>query len=82
MDSVDMADDMTWDPILRRIYVTGSKGISIFKQQTKDSYVQLSRMSTIGGKTSIYVPQLKQFYVVHPKSETDIASLLIYQVNP
>lgn len=82
MDSVDMADDMTWDPTLHRIYVTGSKGISIFKQQTKDNYVQLSQMATIGGKTSIYVPQLKQFYVVHPKSDTDIASLLIYRVNP
>jgi DNA-binding beta-propeller fold protein YncE len=82
MDCVDVADDMTWDPITRRIYVTGSQGISIFKQQTKDSYSQLSKMETIGGKTSLYVPELKQFYIIHPKSDTDIASLLLYRVNP
>jgi DNA-binding beta-propeller fold protein YncE len=82
MDCVDMADDMTLEPLMQRIYVTGSQGISVFTQQTNDSYAQLSRMSTIGGKTSIYVPQLKQFYIVHPKSDTDSASLLIYRVNP
>jgi hypothetical protein len=82
MDCVDMADDMTWDPLTQRIYVTGSQGVSIFTQQDKDTYVQLSRMTTIGGKTSIYVSPLKQFYIVHPKSDTDGASLLIYQVNP
>jgi DNA-binding beta-propeller fold protein YncE len=81
LDSVDMADDMTWDPTSHRIYVTGSQGISIFTQKTKDSYVPLSRMATVGGKTSIYVPQLRQFYVVHPKNETEGASLLIYRVN-
>jgi 6-phosphogluconolactonase (cycloisomerase 2 family) len=82
MDSVDMADDMTWDPESHRIYVTGSQGISIFKQQSKDAYTQLSRMTTIGGKTSIFVPQLKQFYVVHPKNDVEGASLLIYRANP
>jgi hypothetical protein len=82
LDSVDMADDMTWDATSHLIYVTGAKGISIFKQQSKDNYVPWSLMSTIGGKTSLYVPQLKQLYVAHPKSDTDQASLLIYRVNP
>jgi DNA-binding beta-propeller fold protein YncE len=82
MDCVDMADDLTWDSALRRIYVTGSQGISIFHQDSKDTYTQLSQMNTIGGKTSIYVPELKQFYVVHPKAATGNAALLIYRVNP
>lgn len=82
MDCVDIADDLTWDPVLHRIYVTGSHGISIFHQNTKDAYSLLSRMETIGGKTSIYVPELKQFYVAHPKAGAEDASLLIYRVNP
>jgi DNA-binding beta-propeller fold protein YncE len=82
MDCVDMADDLTWEPVLHRIYVTGSHGISVFHQSAKDTYTQLSRMETIGGKTSIYVPELKQFYVMHPKAGADVASLLIYRVNP
>ena len=82
MDCVDMADDLTWDSTLHRIYVTGSQGISIFHQDTKGTYTQLSQMKTIGGKTSIYVPELKRFYVVHPKAATGNASLLLYRVNP
>ena len=82
MDCVDMADDLTWDPVLHRVYVTGSHGISVFHQDSKDTYTQLSQMKTIGGKTSIYVPELKKFYVVHPKAATGDAALLIYRVNP
>jgi DNA-binding beta-propeller fold protein YncE len=82
MDCIDMADDLTWDSVLHRIYVTGSQGISIFHQDPKDTYSQLSQMKTIGGKTSMYVPELKQFYVVHPKAATGNASLLVYRVNP
>ena len=81
-DCVEIADDMTWDPTLRRIYITGSQGVSIFKQQTKDHYTQVIQMPTNGGKTSIYVPELKQFYIVHPKTTIDNAGLLVYRVNP
>lgn len=81
LDCVDMADDLTWDPELHRIYVTGAHGISIFRQSTKDTYTPLSRMETMGGKTSIYVPELKQFYVMHPNAGADVATLLIYRVN-
>ena len=47
---MDMADDLTWDSVLHRVYVTGSQGISIFHQDTKDTYTQLSQMETIGGR--------------------------------
>jgi hypothetical protein len=67
MDCVETAHDMTWDQILHRIYVTGSQGVNVFKQQTKDSYLQLIQLPTNGGKTSIYVPELKQFDIAHPK---------------
>jgi DNA-binding beta-propeller fold protein YncE len=81
-DCVNIADGMVWDSALRRIYVTGSQGVSIFHQRTKDEYEKLAELPTNGGKTSIYVPQLKQLYIVHPKTEIDNAALLVYQVNP
>ncbi len=81
-DCVNIADDMTWDPALRRIYITGSQGLSIFRQQTKDQYDLLTQLPTNGGKTSIYVPQVKTLFVVHPKTTIDDAALLVYQVNP
>jgi hypothetical protein len=75
-------DDMTWDPVLKRVYVSGTQGLSIFHQDSPDTYTNIADIPTNGGKTSFYVPQVKQFYVVHPKTDVDIAGLLVYRVNP
>jgi DNA-binding beta-propeller fold protein YncE len=75
-------DDMTWDPVLKRVYVSGTQGLTIFHQDSPDNYTNIADIPTNGGKTSFYVPQVKQFYVVHPKTDVDIAGLLVYRVNP
>jgi hypothetical protein len=75
-------DDMTWDPVLKRVYVSGTQGLSIFHQDSPDTYTNIADIPTNGGKTSFYVPQVKQFYVIHPKTDVDIAGLLVYRVNP
>jgi len=79
---VNINDDMTWDPILKRVYVSGTQGLSIFHQETPDRYTEIANIPTNGGKTSFYVPQTHQFFVIHPKTDVDIAGLLIYRVNP
>jgi hypothetical protein len=78
---VDMNDDMTYDPDLKRLYVSGSQGLSIFHQDSPDSYTEIANIPTNGGKTSTYVPSVKQFYVMHPKTSIDGAGLLVYRVN-
>ena len=79
---VNVNDDMTYDPGLKRIYISGSQGLSIFHQDSPDTYTPIADIPTNGGKTSIYVPSMKQFYVVHPKTSIDDAGLLVYRVNP
>jgi DNA-binding beta-propeller fold protein YncE len=79
---VNINDDMTWDPLLKRVYISGTQGLSIFHQDSPDTYTDIADVPTNGGKTSFYVPQVKQFYVVHPKTDVDIAGLLVYRVNP
>jgi len=79
---VNINDDMTWDPILHRVYVSGTQGLSIFHQDSADSYTEIANIPTNGGKTSYYVPQTHQFFVIHPKTDVDIAGLLVYRVNP
>jgi hypothetical protein len=79
---VNINDDMTWDPLLKRVYISGTQGLSIFHQDSDDAYTDIADIPTNGGKTSFYVPQVKQFYVVHPKTDVDIAGLLVYRVNP
>jgi DNA-binding beta-propeller fold protein YncE len=78
---VDIADSMTWDPQMKRVYITGSQGLSIFEQKDKDHYTELANLPTNGGKTAVYSAQLKQLYIVHPKTSIDDAGLLIYRVN-
>jgi DNA-binding beta-propeller fold protein YncE len=82
LQCVDKNDDMTWDPVMKRVYISGSQGLSIFHQDAPLKYTEIANLPTNGGKTSLYVPAVKQFYVIHPKTDVDGAALLVYRVNP
>jgi hypothetical protein len=78
---IDIGDDMNWDPTMKRLYISGSQGLSIFHQDTPDTYTEMANIPTNGGKTSTYVPSVHQFYVIHPKTTIDGSGLLVYHVN-
>jgi DNA-binding beta-propeller fold protein YncE len=78
----DVADGMTWDPKLKRIYVMASQGLTVLHQDDKDHYTTITRLPTNGGKTGLYIPELRQLYVIHPQTKLDDAGLLIYRINP
>jgi DNA-binding beta-propeller fold protein YncE len=79
---VDIADDMTYDAPHHRIYISGAEGVNVVVQKDPDHYEVVQKLDTLGGKTSEYVPSLKQFYVVHTKSDlAPEAGLQIYKVN-
>jgi hypothetical protein len=78
---VDINDDMMWDPVLKRLYISGTQGLNVFHQDSPDTYSEITNIPTNGGKTSFYVPSVKQFYVIHPKTSVDDAGLLVYRVN-
>ena len=81
MDAVETADDMTFDPKQKRIYITGSGGVTVVEQQGPDSYRLLAQFGTNGGKTSVFDAQLRQFYIIHTKTAEDVAGLQVYRVN-
>ena len=81
MPCVNVNDDMIWDPLLKRLYISGTQGLSIFHQDSPDHYTEILTLPTNGGKTSTYVASENQLYVIHPKTDVDIAGLLIYRVN-
>jgi len=81
MPCVNVNDDMTWDPQRKRLYISGSEGLSVFHQDSPDTYTEQLNLPTNGGKTSTYVREVNQFYVIHPKTDIDIAALLVYRVN-
>jgi hypothetical protein len=82
LDTVNISDDMTLDLPHRRLYVSGADGVDVISQDDPDHYRSLQRVDTHGGKTSVYVPSLNKFYVVHTKGDqAREAGLQIFKVN-
>jgi hypothetical protein len=81
MDCIEKNDDMNWDTTAKLLYISGSQGLSIYHQDTPDTYTEVARLPTNGGKTSLLVPQTGMFFVFHPKTDIDVAGLLVYRVN-
>ena len=82
LKTVNISDDMTFDAAHRRLIVSGAEGVDVFAQDNPDSYRLVQHVDTFGGKTSVYVPSLKRFYVVHTKGEQAAeAGLQIFKVN-
>jgi len=80
---VDMADYMTFDPALKRIYVSGSEFTDVFQQRDSDHYVLIGNIP--GGfraKTAVLAPELNRYYVAVPRYWGKTAGLRIYQVLP
>jgi hypothetical protein len=82
MPCIDINDDMNWDPAMKRLYISGTQGLEVFRQDSPDSYTMLTDIPTNGAKTSTYVPSVKRFFAIHPKTNVDDAGLLVFRVNP
>jgi DNA-binding beta-propeller fold protein YncE len=89
------SDDMSYDPVHKRIYVTGDGSVSVFEQRDQDHYVPIATVqSGYRAKTSIFVPELNRLYVAVAGKGTRIAGKLaipepgsqvevrIYQAQP
>ena len=59
MDCIETADDMIFDTTDRRIYVSGSGGLTIIQQQGPDSYKALEQFPTNAGKTVGALPEAR-----------------------
>jgi DNA-binding beta-propeller fold protein YncE len=82
LDTVNISDDMTVDSPHHRLYVSGADGVDVLSRDDADHYRSIQRVDTYGGKTSVYVPSLEQFYVVHTKGDqAREAGLQIFKVN-
>ncbi|MGO4213507.1 YncE family protein [Terriglobus sp. 2YAB30_2] len=81
LPTIEKNDDMNWDSVHKLLYVSGTQGLSIYHQDTPDTYTEVTRIPTNGGKTSILVPQVGLFFVAHPKTDVDVAGILVYRTN-
>src|SRR6202165_243971 len=58
------SDDMGYDPVRKRIYITGDGSASVIVQQDADHYASVAELPTgYRAKTSIFVPELNRLYM-------------------
>ena len=58
------SDDMGYDPVRKRIYITGDGSASVFKQLDADHYEKVAEIPTgYRARTSIFVPELNRLYM-------------------
>jgi DNA-binding beta-propeller fold protein YncE len=77
------ADDVYYDEVRRRIYVSGGQGaISVVDQVDADHYRLRETVPTApGARTSLFVPGLNRFYLAVPRRSTQAAEIRVYAVN-
>jgi DNA-binding beta-propeller fold protein YncE len=78
-------DDMSYDPALKRIYISGDGATSVFQQRDANHYEHIADVPTgYRAKTAIFVPELNRLYVAvsgkgKPKGQL---ALQVYQTQP
>jgi DNA-binding beta-propeller fold protein YncE len=78
----DTSDDITYDKEHRRVFISSADGVDVLSQDSPNRYHILQHVDTLGGKTSVYVPSLQRFFVVHTKGDkASEAGLQIFKVQ-
>ena len=82
LDIGNVSDDMTYDSAHHRIYISSEDGVDVVAQDSPDRYHVVQHVDTFGGKTSIYIPSIGRFFVVHTKGDlAKEAGLQVFKVN-
>ncbi|MCU1247637.1 MAG: hypothetical protein JWQ49_666 [Edaphobacter sp.] len=82
LDIGNVSDDMTYDSAHHRIYISSEDGVDVVAQDSPDHYRVVQHVDTLGGKTSIYVPSIARFFVVHTRGDqAKEAGLQVFRVN-
>ncbi|MGH9356550.1 MAG: hypothetical protein ACRD10_10515, partial [Terriglobia bacterium] len=82
------SDDMYYDAVSKRIYISGGAGfLGVFQQKSADQYQLLAKIPTpLGSRTSGYFGKIgkkhvNRFYLAVPASASREAEVLVYTVE-
>ena len=76
-------DDMAYDSASKRIYISGSGFVDVYRQKDPDHYDQIAHIATaFKARTSILVPEWKKYYLGVPHRGTTAAAVRVYDVVP
>jgi WD40 repeat protein len=82
LDCCGDTDDLFYDAVARRIYVSGGEGcVSVFRQISADRYEPAERIATAAGaRTSFFVARDSSLYVAVPRRGAQQAELRVYKM--
>ena len=83
LDSPGDADDIFYDDIRKRIYISGGEGlIGVVQQQDADQYKTVAKIAvTSGARTSLWVSEMNRFYLAVPHRGTQRAEMRVYEAQ-
>ena len=77
------ADDLFYDSKRKRLYISCGQGlVNVIGQSDANSYAPLAQIPTApGARTSLFSPDLDEFYLAVPQSAKQRAEIRIYQAQ-
>lgn len=84
LDSTGDPDDIFYDDVHKRIYVSCGEGfINVFEQGDADHYKRIAKIPTApSARTSIFVPELNRLYLAIPHHGHQRAEIRVYGTQP
>jgi DNA-binding beta-propeller fold protein YncE len=82
-DIVGDTDDLFYDAVRKRLYVSGGEGfVDVFQQDGPDRLMRAAHIaSAAGARTSLFVSELNRFYLAVPHRGEQKASIRAYEVR-
>lgn len=83
MDTVQDTDDLFYDPMRKRIYLSGGEGfLDVIGEPTPGGFKRIERLLTApGARTSLFVPGQSRLYIAVPHRESQRAEIRVYDVH-
>jgi DNA-binding beta-propeller fold protein YncE len=83
-DAPKRTNELIFDRVNRRLYLTGDEYIAVFEQKNADTYSEIARVASAhGAKTAILVPEVNRLFVaVSPGGGKTGGAVLRYDVIP
>lgn len=82
-DVVGDTDDLFYDALRQRLYVSGGDGyLDVFQEQGATHFSRVAHVATAAGaRTSLFVPEQSRLYLAVPRRGSQKAEVRIYEAR-
>jgi len=82
-DTVGDTDDLFYDSVRKRLYVTGGEGyIDVVQDEGKDRFTRIAHVPTAAGaRTSLFVPDEGRLYLAVPHRGAQKAEVRVFETR-